>query len=74
MFVVKNVNQTYHVILIVYKTYTLSVVGEPLTSLAPFLLLHVHCCTDFCLKKKIKKRRVREKTIKKKQEKLKKLL
>lgn len=44
-------------ILIVYKTYTLSVVGEPLTSLAPFLLLHVHCCTNSCLKKTNKTKR-----------------
>lgn len=40
---------SYRVILIIYKIYTLNVVAEPLTSLAPFLLLRAHCCRDFCL-------------------------
>lgn len=42
----------YRVILIIYKIYTLNVVAELLTSLAPFLLLRAHCCKDFCLQRK----------------------
>lgn len=45
---------SYRVILIIYKIYTLNVVAEPLTSLAPFLLLRAHCCRDFCLEKENK--------------------
>jgi hypothetical protein len=41
----------YHVILATCKIDTLSEVVVLLISLAPFLLLRVHCCINFFLKR-----------------------
>lgn len=43
---------SYHVILAICKIYTLSVIVGLLISWAPFLLLRVHCCINFFLKRK----------------------
>lgn len=47
----KSKLDAYHVLLIICKTYILSVIAVLSISLAPFLLLHVHCCTNFFLQR-----------------------